>query len=198
MTVYLLDGDLDRAKRINLLRKWHITGGVLIIGFETFKILCMKRHQLKPKLLQLEPHRLRARVQQEVDPALVEQAESMAFAAQQPPTEALISLSLEVSDEICGYLQRPGPEMMIVDEVHTLKDTKQDLPSALRGVRTKRRVGLTGTPFQNNLSEYFAMLDFVRPGCLGERHSFLQHYVSPIEAGQHSDSTREDVNRMRR
>ena len=103
-----------------------------------------------------------------------------------------------MSDEICGYLQRPGPELMVVDEVHILKDTRQDLPAALQLVRTKRRIGLTGTPFQNNLGEYFAMLDFVRPGCLGERSEFQQHYVSPIEAGQHSNSRREDVNRMRR
>jgi transcriptional regulator ATRX len=68
----------------------------------------------------------------------------------------------------------------------------------LSDVACAARAGLTGTPFQNNLLEYFAMLDFVRPGVLGQLSDFRRHYVTPIEAGQHSDSDPQQVRQTHR
>lgn len=38
------------------------------------------------------------------------------------------------------------------------------------------------------------MLDFVRPGVLGQLNDFRRFYVQPIEIGQHSDSDPQQVN----
>ena len=35
-------------------------------------------------------------------------------------------------------------------------------------VPTKRKIILSGTPIQNDLEEFFAMINFVNPGILGE------------------------------
>jgi len=49
---------------------------------------------------------------------------------------------------------------------------------------TKRRVLLTGTPLQNNLKEYYHMVDYASPGVLPEIKSFLTLFDETIKRGQ--------------
>ena len=92
----------------------------------------------------------------------------------------------------------PGPDLVICDEGHVLKNTKSALNQAMNKIKTRRRVILTGTPLQNNLSEYFAMVDFVKPKLLGTFNEFRNRFVNPITNGQSSDSTERDVRVMKK
>ncbi|WP_275106536.1 DEAD/DEAH box helicase [Nocardioides daphniae] len=55
--------------------------------------------------------------------------------------------------------------------------------------RLRARVALTGTPVENNLTELWAILDWVVPGLLGSRLAFRRVWASPIEAGVDSKVT---------
>lgn len=48
----------------------------------------------------------------------------------------------------------------------------------------KRRILLTGTPIQNDLQEFFALIDFVNPAILGYNIEFKNYYEKPIVASQ--------------
>merc|ERR1712130_1089841 len=92
----------------------------------------------------------------------------------------------------------PGPDLVICDEGHLLKNEKSAINKAVNRITTHRRIVLTGTPLQNNLKEYFEMVNFVKPNLLGTRKEFMNRFVNPIVNGQHSDSTDRDVRVMRK
>ncbi|XP_049389704.1 protein CHROMATIN REMODELING 20 [Solanum stenotomum] len=100
-----------------------------------------------------------------------------------------------VAREICQALQ-DGPDILVCDEAHIIKNTRADVTQALKQVKCQRRIALTGSPLQNNLMEYYCMVDFVREGFLGSSHEFRNRFQNPIENGQHTNSTADDVKIM--
>mmetsp|Transcript_8760 Transcript_8760/g.17578 ORF Transcript_8760/g.17578 Transcript_8760/m.17578 type:complete len:204 (+) Transcript_8760:377-988(+) len=70
----------------------------------------------------------------------------------------------------CSFLvNQAQPDMVFIDEAHTLpKHSQNKTAKELRNLDTKRRVLLTGTPLQNNPTEYFQLIDFVRPGAIAD------------------------------
>ncbi|KAJ3343348.1 hypothetical protein HDU93_008713 [Gonapodya sp. JEL0774] len=66
--------------------------------------------------------------------------------------------------------------------------TATKLNEGLSQMKTKFRVCLTGTPLQNNLEEYYHMIEFVNPGFLGPKNEFMSSYGKPIEEGAFGDA----------
>ncbi|CAH0727160.1 unnamed protein product, partial [Brenthis ino] len=92
----------------------------------------------------------------------------------------------------------PGPDLVVCDEGHLLKNEKTSLSQAMNRVKTLRRIVLTGTPLQNNLKEYYCMVQFVKPNLLGKYNEYLNRFVNPITNGQYTDSTEHDIRVMKR
>ena len=77
----------------------------------------------------------------------------------------------------------------VLDEGHLIKNPKTKLSAAVRGLKAKRRLLLSGTPIQNNLLELWALFDFLLPGYLGSEKEFTERYSKPILILQHQQST---------
>lgn len=92
----------------------------------------------------------------------------------------------------------PGPDLVVCDEGHLLKNSKTSLSKAVNRIKTLRRIVLTGTPLQNNLNEYYCMVQFVKPNLLGKYNEYLNRFVNPITNGQYTDSTPYDIQMMKR
>lgn len=86
----------------------------------------------------------------------------------------------------------------MADEGHLLKNEDSDIYKAMNQISTRRRIMLTGTPLQNNLFEFFTMVQFVAPGQLGTKMEFGKNFVKVLEKGQTVDSTQSDVRAMKR
>ncbi|RXN18413.1 DNA excision repair ERCC-6-like 2 [Labeo rohita] len=72
---------------------------------------------------------------------------------------------------------------VIVDEAHKIKNHKSQITQAMKEMRCKVRVGLTGTVLQNNLEELWCVMDWAIPGCLGSLAGFKNRFSDPIEHG---------------
>ena len=60
-----------------------------------------------------------------------------------------------------------GPILMFFLQGHRLKNSENQTYSALNSLQCKRRLLLSGTPIQNDLLEYFSLVNFVNSGLLG-------------------------------
>ncbi|XP_047329182.1 protein CHROMATIN REMODELING 25 isoform X2 [Impatiens glandulifera] len=83
-------------------------------------------------------------------------------------------------------------DLLICDEAHRLKNDQTLTNRALAALPCKRRILLSGTPMQNDLEEFFAMVNFTNPGILGDAAYFRQHYEGPIICGREPHATEEE------
>ncbi|XP_026481425.1 DNA repair and recombination protein RAD54B-like [Ctenocephalides felis] len=75
-------------------------------------------------------------------------------------------------------------DLIICDEGHRLKNMSVKISSLLMQFDCKRRVIVTGTPIQNDLQEFYSIVNFVNPGILGTLAEFKSYYLQPIVASQ--------------
>lgn len=98
---------------------------------------------------------------------------------------------------ISRCLLDPGPDLVVCDEGHLIKNQKGATNKAVTKIATKRRIILTGTPVQNALHEYYAMVQWIKPNLLGTLHEFNLIYANPIKDGQSKDSTASEIKKMK-
>ena len=86
-----------------------------------------------------------------------------------------------------------GVDIVIADEGHRLKTAKNKSAQAIRSLNTSRRVILSGTPIQNDLSEFFMMVDFVNPDLLGTFKTFTKEFEVPIVKSRQPGALDKDI-----
>ncbi|CAF9907208.1 MAG: DNA-dependent ATPase protein rad54 [Alectoria fallacina] len=91
-----------------------------------------------------------------------------------------------------GELSNTPIGLLLCDEGHRLKNGESQTFEALNGLNVSRRVILSGTPIQNDLSEYFSLLNFANPSLLGTRMEFRKQYELPILRGRDAAGTDAD------
>uniref|UniRef100_A0A3B3BE28 RAD54 homolog B n=1 Tax=Oryzias melastigma TaxID=30732 RepID=A0A3B3BE28_ORYME len=82
--------------------------------------------------------------------------------------------------------------LIICDEGHRLKNSSIKTSSALTSLSCDRRVILTGTPVQNDLQEFYAIIEFVNPGVLGSPTAYRKVYEEPILRSRQPSCTEEE------
>jgi SNF2 family DNA or RNA helicase len=80
--------------------------------------------------------------------------------------------------------------LLVLDEAQAVKNARTQAARAVRALRARRRVAMTGTPLENHLGELWAQFDAVEPGVLGDEKRFTRHFRTPIE--KHGDADARD------
>lgn len=88
-----------------------------------------------------------------------------------------------------------GADCVVLDESHLmLSNRNTEMYRALDTIKTKRRLLLTGSPLQNNVTEYYRMVQWMRPGVLDDSEAvFDREFTNPIMKGMTSDATKDAV-----
>ncbi|XP_030278199.1 helicase ARIP4-like isoform X1 [Sparus aurata] len=170
----LNDEHKNTATRAKVVEDWAQDGGVLLMGYEMYRLLSLKKSFVAGR---------KKKGKKATGPVVIDLDEE--------------DRQQELLKGIERALARPGPDVVICDEGHRIKNCHASTSQALKNIRTRRRVVLTGYPLQNNLIEYWCMVDFVRPDFLGTRQEFSNMFERPILNGQCVDSTPQDVQLMR-
>ncbi|XP_075540713.1 DNA repair and recombination protein RAD54B-like isoform X2 [Dermacentor variabilis] len=110
----------------------------------------------------------------------------------QPSTYPVLILSYEMYMRVSNSLASINFDLLICDEAHRLKNANIKTTESLHNLGTLRRILLTGTPVQNDLQEFFALVDFCNPDILGKSSSFRRIYEEPILRSQLPGATEEE------
>jgi len=70
---------------------------------------------------------------------------------------------------------------IFLDESQTIKNPDSQRYKAVRLLRSRNKVVLTGTPIENNTFDLYGQLSFACPGLLGSRQHFKELYSVPID-----------------
>ncbi|KAM9855652.1 helicase ARIP4-like [Aulostomus maculatus] len=170
----LNDEHKNTTTRAKVVGDWARDGGVLLMGYEMYRLLSLKKSFVAGR---------KKKSKKTTGPVVIDLDEE--------------DRQQELLKGIERALARPGPDVVICDEGHRIKNCHASTSQALKNIRTRRRVVLTGYPLQNNLIEYWCMVDFVRPDFLGTRQEFSNMFERPILNGQCVDSTPQDIQLMR-
>uniref|UniRef100_H3AUP2 ERCC excision repair 6 like 2 n=1 Tax=Latimeria chalumnae TaxID=7897 RepID=H3AUP2_LATCH len=82
---------------------------------------------------------------------------------------------------------------IIVDEAHKIKNPKAQITQAMKALKCRVRIGLTGTILQNNMEELWCVMDWAVPGCLGNKTCFKDNFGSCLERGQKHTATKREL-----
>ena len=74
-----------------------------------------------------------------------------------------------------------------IDEAQNIKNSATKQSRAVRKLKGRHHIALTGTPMENRLSELWSIFDFINHGYLGSLGQFQKRFVLPIERDNEKD-----------
>ncbi|RYG68694.1 hypothetical protein EON64_04645, partial [archaeon] len=102
------------------------------------------------------------------------------FDAHAPPTLVVSTHQLTVT-MTADFTAHGTWDYVILDEGHVIKNPATKLSKAMHSLQTRHRLLLTGTPLQNNLTEFWAVMDWATGGQrMGSRQAFRMNIDDPI------------------
>ncbi|MEZ0370518.1 MAG: DEAD/DEAH box helicase, partial [Candidatus Sericytochromatia bacterium] len=77
---------------------------------------------------------------------------------------------------------------VILDEAQNIKNPETQQARVARALPSRWRIALTGTPVENHVGDLWALMDFLNPRLLGNRQSFQESFLTPIQRWQDKEA----------
>jgi superfamily II DNA or RNA helicase len=71
-------------------------------------------------------------------------------------------------------------DTIVLDEAQHIKNRRTQNAQAVKAVRARHRIVLTGTPMENSVLDLWSIFDFLMPGYLGTAQDFRERYELPV------------------
>lgn len=78
-------------------------------------------------------------------------------------------------------LQRFYFNYIILDESQVIKNPTSNIAKAVRELKSRHKLVLTGTPIENTTLDLWSQMSFINPGILGTQTYFRNEFQTPIE-----------------
>ena len=78
---------------------------------------------------------------------------------------------------------------IILDESQAIKNPNSKRYKALRLLKSKNKLALTGTPIENNTFDLYAQINFLNPGLLGSMAHFRKEFSDAIDKENNEDAS---------
>ncbi len=78
------------------------------------------------------------------------------------------------------WLNERDWNLVILDEAQAIKNSGTRQTRAVKALRARGRIAMTGTPVENRLSDLWSLFDFLNPGLLGSAKAFA-NFVKHLE-----------------
>ncbi|CAE7390208.1 SRCAP [Symbiodinium pilosum] len=82
---------------------------------------------------------------------------------------------------------------LILDEAQNIKNCRSQKWQQLMRFRSERRLLLTGTPLQNNLTELWSLLHFLMPDMFQSYSDFKEFFADPLHLAMHEQRVKQDL-----
>jgi SNF2 family DNA or RNA helicase len=88
-------------------------------------------------------------------------------------------------------------DTLVLDEAQHIKNRQTQNAQAVKSVRARQRLVLTGTPLENSVLDLWSIFDFLMPGYLGTAQDFRERYEQPIARDKDSAAQKRLARRLR-
>ncbi|MCY4328606.1 MAG: DEAD/DEAH box helicase [Endozoicomonadaceae bacterium] len=85
-------------------------------------------------------------------------------------------------------------QTLVIDEAQNIKNPGSLQTKAIKKLRADVRIGMSGTPVENRLKEYWSLFDFSNRSYLGTQKKFNEEFSRPIE----QDGDKHALNRFKK
>ncbi|GME73736.1 unnamed protein product [Ambrosiozyma monospora] len=99
----------------------------------------------------------------------------------------VLIMGYEKMQSMSKQLREVDFDLLVCDEGHRLKNSSNKVMQALESFNIKRRIVVTGTPIQNDLQEFYTIINFINPGILGEQKQFQKEFANPISRSREAN-----------
>ncbi len=75
-------------------------------------------------------------------------------------------------------------DLLVLDEAQNIKNPSAQRSKCVKKLKHKVGIAVTGTPFENHMTDIWSLMDFVVPGFFGTQYEFEALYEDSLESAQ--------------